>query len=329
MPDASRQRIRRTTFIYWMLLTYIIAALVWWFISLERQNSKITQLQYKIARIENIHADPGVAAKNATSIQKDQQKNNEKYIGEGLTFLALILIGAVFVYRSISRQLKLQQQQQNFMMAITHELKTPISVARLNLETLLKYDLSEEKKQKLLDIALDETLRLDFLTSNILLAAQLDNKNFNATKEELSLTDLVKETIHQFRKRFPDREFPTTINVDADMKGDAFLLQMLINNLVQNAIKYSPREIPIVTSLQQNKSGIILQIADGGDGIANSEKAKIFSKFYRIGNESTRKTKGTGLGLYLCRKIAKAHNGDISVTDNEPKGSIFIVRFKS
>ncbi|HQU56735.1 MAG TPA: ATP-binding protein, partial [Chitinophagaceae bacterium] len=262
-------------------------------------------------------------------IQKDQQKNNEKYIGEGLTFLALILIGAVFVYRSISRQLKLQQQQQNFMMAITHELKTPISVARLNLETLLKYDLSEEKKQKLLDIALDETLRLDFLTSNILLAAQLDNKNFNATKEELSLTDLVKETIHQFRKRFPDREFPTTINVDADMKGDAFLLQMLINNLVQNAIKYSPREIPIVTSLQQNKSGIILQIADGGDGIANSEKAKIFSKFYRIGNESTRKTKGTGLGLYLCRKIAKAHNGDISVTDNEPKGSIFIVRFKS
>jgi K+-sensing histidine kinase KdpD len=214
------------------------------------------------------------------------------------------------------------------MMAVTHELKTPISVTRLNLETLQKYNLDKEKKQKLIRITLDETSRLDFLTNNILVAAQLESNNFKSSKEELDLGALLKDCIHQFSNRFPDRVFKDDIEENADLKGDALLLQMLINNLLENATKYSPKETTITTSLKKYRSGIELQIKDEGAGIAEDEKDKIFTKFYRIGSETTRKTKGTGLGLYLCRKIARDHNGDIAVTNNEPQGSIFAVTFK-
>ncbi len=329
MPDASRRTIRRTTIIYWMLLIYIIAALAWWFISLEKQNTIIAQLQYNSINIEKNSLSQSQLTDKTFAVDKEVKKNTWKYVAEGITFLILILIGAVFVYRSISRQLKIQQQQQNFMMAITHELKTPISVARLNLETLQKYNLDEEKKQKIIRTTLDETSRLDFLTNNILVAAQLESNNFKAEKEELDLTALLKDCIRQFSNRFPERIFVEDIEDDTDIKGDSLLLQMLINNLLENATKYSPKESPIITALIKNRSGVELQIKDEGIGIDQTEKDKIFNKFYRIGSEATRKTKGTGLGLYLCRKIARDHNGDITMTNNEPQGSIFAVTFKS
>lgn len=333
MPDASRRTIQRTTVIYWMLLIYIIAALAWWFISLEKQNYRIAQLQYKSISVEKNSLSTLQLENKKAAINKESKKNTLKYVAEGVTFLILILIGAVFVYRSISRQLKLQEQQQNFMMAVTHELKTPISVVRLNLETLQKYNLDEEKKQKLIRTTLDETSRLDFLTNNILVAAQLESNNFKSSKEELDLSALLKDCIDQFRNRFPERSFEEHIEADADIKGDSLLLQMLINNLLENATKYSPKETQIKTILKKHKSGVlsgsvVLQIKDNGAGIAENEKDKIFSKFYRIGSEATRKTKGTGLGLYLCSKIARDHNGDITVTNNEPQGSIFAVTFK-
>ena len=110
---------------------------------------------------------------------------------------------------------------------------------------------------------------------------------------------------------------------------DVMTLEQASEFIVENASKYSPRECPIEISLKRYKSGIELQVKDQGPGIPDPEKKKIFSKFYRIGNEATRRTQGTGLGLYLCSKIAKDHNGDISVTNNEPHGSNFTVIFKT
>ena len=123
--------------------------------------------------------------------------------------------------------------------------------------------------------------------------------------------------------RFPERIFKSEIQQGADVKGDALLLQMMINNLLENAVKYSPKETPVLAILKKENGSVQLQVIDEGPGIADEEKKKIFSKFYRIGNEATRKTQGTGLGLYLCSKIARDHNADISVTNNIPRGSIF------
>lgn len=328
MPDITRKRLRRTTFIYWMLLFYIVAALAWWFISLEKQNMQIADLQYKSVDIEKDSLSHTDVADKIFVIDKETKRNTGKYIAEGITFLILIFIGAAFVYRSVRRQFKLQQQQQNFMMAVTHELKTPISVAKLNLETLQKYNLDPEKQKKLLRNTLDETSRLNFLTNNILVASQLEKNTNKSAKDELDLSTLMKDCLQDFRNRYPDRVFIEDIEADADVKGDPLLLQMLINNLIENAIKYSPKESSITAILKKHRSGIELQIKDEGPGIADEEKKRVFTKFYRIGNEYTRKTQGTGLGLYLCRKIARDHNGDISVTNNVPHGSTFVVIFK-
>jgi K+-sensing histidine kinase KdpD len=105
------------------------------------------------------------------------------------------------------------------------------------------------------------------------------------------------------------------------------LLQLLISNLIENAVKYSPKEKPIICKLYKAGKDVIMNIIDEGIGVADAEKTKIFEKFYRTGNESTRKTQGTGLGLYLCRKIAGDHNADISVTNNIPSGANFAIHF--
>ncbi len=104
---------------------------------------------------------------------------------------------------------------------------------------------------------------------------------------------------------------------------------MLVNNLLENAHKYAPQDTDIEVVLAQQGQVIQLGVIDSGKGIPDAEKSKIFEKFYRIGSEATRNTKGTGLGLYLCKKIAENHNANISVTDNKPQGSKFVVTFNS
>lgn len=329
MPDSSRKKLKRVTVIYWTLLAYIIAALVWWFISLEKQNRELALRQYALLNGKKAELSSDVFTAELARIQSESTRNTGKYIAEGVTFLILILVGAAFVYRAVRRQLLLQQQQQNFMMAVTHELKTPISVARLNLETLQKYTLDPEKQKKLIRNTLDETTRLNFLTNNILIASQLEGGRYNSSREELDLSDLLKDVLHDFRNRFPDREFREEIEPDADIKGDPLLLQILISNLVENALKYSPKESPVSAVLRKKGSFIELNITDEGPGIPDEEKKKIFNRFYRIGNEATRTKQGTGLGLYLCSIIARDHNADISVTNNEPRGSNFAVIFKT
>jgi signal transduction histidine kinase len=326
MPANNRLQLRRATIVYWILLTYILAALVWWFVSLENQNKLIADL--KILTVANQTTLGDEEKKQALNkITLESKRNSAKYIGEGTTFLLLIVVGAVFVYRSVRKQFIMQQQQQHFMMAVTHELKTPISVARLNLETIQKYQLDPEKQKKLIRMTLDETARLNSLTNNILVSSQLEGGGYQSSMEELDLSDLLKDRVHDFRNRFPERIFTEEIIPDIDLKGDALLLQMLINNLVENAIKYSPKEAPVTAQLFKQDSNLHLIISDLGTGVPEAEKKKVFNKFYRVGNESTRKTQGTGLGLYLCQSIAGYHNADISVTDNKPGGSRFAVIF--
>lgn len=327
MPERLKKKLRRTTLIYWALLLYVLAALLWWLISLQQQNRLITQEKRELLELRATLLSPLAYKIEQQTIEDLYRRNQTKYISEGITFLLVILIGAVFIFRAVRRQFKMQLQQQHFMMAVTHELKTPIAVAKLNLETLQKYQLDPDKQQKLIRTTLDETARLNFLTNNILVSAQLENKTFVTGKEELDLSALLQDCVNAVQKRFPDRNLETSIEKEIDIRGDALLLQILVNNLLENAIKYAPGLSAIRTTLRQTEKGILLSVADQGPGIPNSEKSKVFDRFYRIGNEQTRTTKGTGLGLYLCQRIAKDHRGRIEIKDNAPQGTIFNVIF--
>ena len=326
MDDENKKKLRRTTIVYWVLLIYIIAALVWWFFSLYTQNEEMFRLKEDYFAKTHLEGSPAYQ-EEFQKIDKNRRRANAKYILEGATFLILILVGAVFIYRSVRRQFQIRQQQQNFVMAITHELKTPISVSRLNLETLQRYHLDESRKEKLVQMTLQETLRLDNLINNILISSQLEGHSYALSKEELNFSDLVSDVANQFATRYADRKLQQHIQKDLDINGDPLLLKLLVSNLLENANKYSPKDKPIALQLSSEKDNITLQVKDEGHGIADTDKKNVFTKFYRIGNEQTRTTKGTGLGLFLCKKIASDHNGKITIEDNQPQGSNFIVSF--
>jgi len=315
-------KLKLVSLIYWVFLTYMIAAFIWWYVSLEKQNNEIAAIKFQSIQI----TDPSLAAKTH-AIQDFQLRKTKQFIGEGLTILVLFLLGAIYVYRSLMKQLRYADQQQNFMMAVTHELKTPIAISHLNIETLLKRDLDNVQQLKLLEATLKETKRLDHLSTNILLTAQLDMGQYEANKQLVNVSELLRQNIKSFQERYPSRICNTLIEDAMEIQGEPLLIQLLINNLIDNANKYAPVTEPIYIHLESHQNTIQLIVKDQGPGIAADNKNKVFEKFYRVGAETTRTTKGSGLGLYLCKKIAAFHNATIQLTTNTPTGSIFTVTF--
>jgi signal transduction histidine kinase len=215
------------------------------------------------------------------------------------------------------------------MMALTHELKTPIAVAKLNLETLQKRKLDAMQQERLIQTTLQETNRLNALCNNMLLSSQIDAGGYAVTKEETNFSELIRNCAQDFILRFPQRKVISDIRENLFINGDRLLLQMAVNNLVDNAIKYSPKEATVTLCLHEYNNRIVLEVKDEGMGITAYEKEKIFNKFYRAGNAATRAAKGTGLGLYLTKKIIRQHNGSIFVSDNTPAGTIFTITFNA
>ena len=304
------------------MLLFIMAAWVWWFISLQNQNG-----QMRTYKLLQLNKDDTAYEQNLDLINEEYSRKTAQWISEGITFVLVTMIGAVFVYRSVRKQFLLGKQQQNFMMAVTHELKTPVAVINLSLETLQKRKLDEEKQQRLINSTLQETDRLNDLTSNILITAQLESGHYSPAKERIDLSELADKCALDFSRRFLSRTIEKNIEENIYMNGERLLLQLLINSLLDNALKYSPKEKPVYLELNKHQNKISLKIIDEGGGISDNEKKKVFEKFYRSGNEAVRKTKGTGLGLYLCKRIAENHKAKIKVVNNQPTGSIFIVEF--
>jgi K+-sensing histidine kinase KdpD len=324
MPlDTTNRKLLTITIVYWVLLLYIVAALIWWFVALTQQNHALT-----ITRLLELKQDDPSYAIQVNKILALEQRKTAQYIGEGVTFFILIVIGAVFVYRATRKQIHLSNQQQNFMMAITHELKTPIAITKLNLETLQKRRLEEAQQQKLIQNTLHEANRLNLLCNNILFASQLDAGAYTFTKNTVNLSDIVTGCVADFKQRFPNKTMHVDIANNVEVYGEELLLQMMVNNLLENALKYAPKETAVAVALTKQTKQVELTVKDNGPGISDEEKDKVFDKFYRVGNEKVRKTKGTGLGLYLCKKIASDHNANIVVTNNQPQGCIFAVTFK-
>lgn len=304
--------------IYWIFLTYMVAAFIWWYVSLEKQNDQITQI-----KIEKLQASPGATTAQYQALLNYQERKRKQFLGEGITFLFLFFLGAIYVYRSLVKQLRYSNQQQNFMMAVTHELKTPIAVTQLNIETLLKRDLQLDQQKQLLNNSLKETQRLDALCNNILLAAQLDLADYQQNKQSILLTEIVTGVVKSFEERFPTRKIITHVQEGVMMYAEPLLMQMLLQNLIDNANKYATIESPIEVILEQKEQQILMQVKDNGPGIPPAERERVFNKFYRVGNEFTRSTKGTGLGLYLCKKIAEFHQSQLLISENHPQGTIF------
>jgi two-component system sensor histidine kinase CiaH len=314
------KRLALITFVYWFLLLYIVAALAWWYIELWQMNEAMF-----ITRKEMLSPSSPSYENDLAGLLKERSRKNGQFLGEGITFLGVMILAAIFVYRSVRHQIKLSAQQNNFMMAVTHELKTPISVTKLNLETLRKHKLDAEQTGKIINNTLQETNRLNDLCNNILLSSQLEAGAFQLFNEEINLSAVLEEMVAEFRERFPKRQIQFRPEANPVISGDKLLLRLAFNNLLENALKYSPATEPITITISATTSMYIISFSDHGAGIPDTEKKKVFEKFYRIGDEITRHTKGTGLGLFLTKKIINDHNGTIRLQNNTPTGSVFLI----
>jgi signal transduction histidine kinase len=151
---------------------------------------------------------------------------------------------------------------------------------------------------------------------------------YETNKQIVDLSVIAVNCVQSFEERYANRQCIASIEPNIHMQGEPLLLQLMINNLLDNANKYAEAGTPIMIQLRHSDAGIEFEVKDQGVGIALEERTKVFDKFYRVGAEQTRTTKGTGLGLYLCKKIVTFHGGQIVIKSNQPKGSIFVVQFK-
>src|SRR5690242_417808 len=305
---------------YWFLLAYILAALIFWFIDLNSQSKELTSLRLQAVNIHDTHF-----IEKVNQIENSRSRKTAQYIGEGVAFLLMIIAGAVYIFRLIKKQLTQSEQQLNLMMAITHELKTPIAITRLNLETMQLRRLEFGQQQKLIRSTIEEANRLNTLCNNMLYMSELDAGSSTLTTERIDLSTLASDCAEDFNLRFPQRKIEIDVENDMIIMGDKLLLQLAINNLLDNAIKYSGKDnVVLIKEFRENRR-IKLQVIDQGIGITNSEKGKIFDKYFR---GAGKQAKGTGLGLYLTREIVKQHHGNIAMKNNHPRGTLFEIQLR-
>lgn len=333
MPLLSEPKRSKSLIIFYLLVSYIFAAFLWWtFFHVQNIREQYSlkmekaELQFQIYNLDRSIVQKDSVTKDNAIIEYNRKLN--MIIGEALVFFVILFFGSYKIHAGLRRDAEISNQQRNFLLSITHELKSPIAGIKLSLQTLYNRQLERAPQQRLLSNSIKDTERLQNLVENILLAAKLEtDKSDMFLSEEINLSDLIEDTVQKFSANFnlSDR-IVANINTDVYVHGDAIALVSMITNLLENAIKYSTAAIPIQVSLQYNTNKMAhIVVADQGIGIEDVEKKKIFTKFYRVGNEDTRKTKGTGLGLFIIKQLVELHHGTIEVTDNTPKGTIFTI----
>ena len=251
-------------------------------------------------------------------------------MGEGSVFILVFFAGAYSLHRSFNKELKLQEQKKNFLLSVTHELKSPLASIKILLQTIQKRNLTKEQVLNFIDKSLMDIDRLDDMVENMLLASKIDNRSYSFPKDRFNLSVLVDSIVNRLQvtkcegnQQIIDAEIEPKIEIT----GDKFALTSVVTNLIENAIKYSGPCETVGVKLFLKNDRVYLEVADHGIGIADNEKTRIFDKFYRVGSEDTRNTKGTGLGLYIVKEVLDKHQASIKVKDNKPAGSVFEVVF--
>jgi signal transduction histidine kinase len=263
-------------------------------------------------------------------LMKLQPERIGMIIGEGSMFVLIFVVGAYSLHASINKERKLQEQKKNFLLSVTHELKSPLASIKILLQTIQKRNLTKEQIIDFVGKSLLDVERLDDMVENMLLASKIDNRSYTFPKASFNLSVLVDSIVNRLQITKCDcnqQIIDAEIEPKIDITGDKFALTSVVTNLIENAVKYSSPCSAVHVKLFSKDDRVYLEVADHGIGIADNEKTRIFDKFYRVGSEDTRNTKGTGLGLYIVKEVLDKHKASIRVRDNRPEGSVFEVVF--
>ncbi len=319
----------RLRLLSYIVMAYMLLAFTWWALLLFTKNQDAFNAKSELMKIGMV-AEGRVKNNQEFEQTIDYQELAKKYkrqeymiFGEACVFVITLLTGLWFINQGYFREVKANQQRRNFLLSITHELKSPIASIRLVLETLMKRQLPKDKTDHLANSALKENERLHELVENLLLSAKLETA-YQPLFEAVNLAELLEDLMAKLADRHPEANIALEKKEPFPLvRLDRYGMTSIATNLLENAIKYADGKPSLEVELSASDKKVTLQFKDQGPGIPDEEKKRIFEKFYRIGSEETRKTKGTGLGLFIVHQIVLAHKGQIQVLDNEPKGTIF------
>lgn len=246
-------------------------------------------------------------------------------LGEGGVFMLILIFAFTRLIISLGKESKLNQQKDNFLMSITHELKTPIAHNKLTLQTLLKRkDIPSEKQQELLEKVLSENGRLQHLVENLLTATRLEARYFKPQKEKFNLHEKVTALIENYAILLKDTEINIISHVENPIVyADSTMIDTVLINLIENYHKYAINATELQIEIHSFEDKIKCTLKDNGEGVPDKFKKEMFKKFVRNENEETRTKKGTGLGLYIAKEFMKINKGNIRYIPNQPKGAIF------
>jgi len=305
---------RRARVLFLVLATYVFLQLAWWVNLLI--SSAATLFETRTA----FNPSPDVLE----SALQDWEKTVLMVAAEGVFFSLLFMFGLSWIWRVMRADNYILARERNFVMAVTHELKTPIASTRLAIDTLKRLDLEGADRDEMLDVARSGTLRLERRVEDILQATRL-NLPDALVRSPFDITEFVEDTVSTFMHLQPEASISVTLIGDSGLllQGDEEMWRLCLINLLENAIKYSPKDSPVEVILDTTSSKPSLSIIDHGPGIPTEERKKVFEAFYRL--PRNKDVEGTGLGLHLVYRIVKMHGAEIQVTSTAGGGATFVI----
>lgn len=253
----------------------------------------------------------------------------------GIIFFAVIITGLVFNTIFLVREIRRNEQHDSFINAVTHELKTPITSIRLYLETLKTRDVDEAQRREFYDIMLADAARLQHTVEQVLRASRTNHRRRHIDASLINLEELAGECIEMSRARYNlgagAIRYAGMTNGDgraaALVRGDLDELRSALLNLLDNAVKYSDKEIDVsveVGVLDAKRAAV--RISDKGIGIPSGQIKRIFNRFYRVPGRFMARVKGTGLGLFIVRSVVRKHGGRVfAESEGAGRGSTFTI----
>jgi K+-sensing histidine kinase KdpD len=294
---------KQTAFFFYLLGLYVVLQFAWWAYHLVELTKELKQ-------------DDALISKRIVMI-----------ISEGLVFFSILIFGLWRIRRSFQKELQLSRRQTNFLLSVTHELKTPLAANKLYLQTMQKRSLVEEQKKEFLAKAIQENERLENMIDNILNASRIENNALRPQKTATNVSELIIQIIERNQKRRQEEFITTEIQPQVQFDIDALFFETILNNLIDNAKKYGLPETKIKVYLKSNREALVFGVENIGNTIPLASRKEIFEKFFRDQNEETRTQKGSGLGLFIVNELVKLHNGSIVYKETSPEGSNFEITF--
>jgi signal transduction histidine kinase len=264
-------------------------------------------------------------------VEGDLRRRDGSTVSVGATYAPLLsrdgrLVNIILNVHDITRFREAEELKSRFVSVISHELKTPVSLIKGYAGTLRRKDASWDREtlQESLAVIEEESDRLNELIDNLLDASRLQAGALPLHVEPVMLDDLVRRVVEKFRPQTRQHRFVLDFPPDLpSVQGDEARLEQVVSNLLTNAIKYSPSGGTITLAGRVLPDSVVVTVTDQGIGIAPVEQARVFDAFYRVDDAPTRRTQGTGLGLYLARAVVEGHGGKLSVESEPGQGAAF------